>query len=74
MLENDTTGVDFVPALFGMLVPLVVELQRNFGVQPDAEVVIHHTLLCALTRETCRFLVNSVRPILSPSNANICLF
>lgn len=34
-----------VPALFWMLIPLVVEVQRDFGVQSDAKVVIHHTLL-----------------------------
>lgn len=28
-----------------MLLPLVVELQGDLGVQADAEVVVHHTLL-----------------------------
>lgn len=34
-----------IPALFRVLVSLVVELEGNLGVQADAEVVIHHTLL-----------------------------
>lgn len=40
-----------LPALFGVLVSLVIELQRYFGIQPDAKIVIHHTLFCALPVE-----------------------
>lgn len=35
----------FLPALFRVLVPLVVELEGNLGVQADAKVIVHHTLL-----------------------------
>jgi len=41
----------FLPALFWVLISLVVELQRYFGIQPDAKIVIHHTLFCALPVE-----------------------
>ena len=33
------------PALLWVLVPLVVEVQGDLGVQPDPKVVVHHTLL-----------------------------
>lgn len=33
------------PALLRMLLPLVVELQGDLGIEADAEVVVHHTLL-----------------------------
>lgn len=42
----------FIPALFGVLVSLVVELEGNLGVQADAEVVVHHTLLRTLSTNT----------------------
>lgn len=39
----------FLPAFFRVLVSFVVELEGDFGVQADAEVVVHHTLLWALS-------------------------
>ena len=41
-----------VPALFGVLVPLVVELQGDLGIQPDPKVVVHHAFLSAESEET----------------------
>lgn len=41
-----------LPALFGVLVPLVVELQGDLGVQADAKVVVHDALLRAVPAET----------------------
>lgn len=35
----------FLPAFFRVLVSFIVELEGDFGVQADAEVVVHHTLL-----------------------------
>lgn len=34
-----------IPAFFRVLVSLVVEFEGNLGVQADAKVVVHHTLL-----------------------------
>lgn len=42
----------FIPAFLWVLISFVVELQGNFGIQADAKVVIHHTLLCAVSLET----------------------
>lgn len=42
----------FIPAFFRVLVSLVVELEGNLGVQADAEVVVHHTLLGTLPINT----------------------
>lgn len=39
----------FLPAFFRVLVSFVVELKGDFGIQADAEVVVHHTLLWALS-------------------------
>lgn len=33
------------PAFLWMLLSLVVELQGDLGIQADAKVVVHHTLL-----------------------------
>lgn len=41
-----------LPAFFRVLISLVVELEGNLGVQSDAEVVVHHALLGALSTNT----------------------
>jgi len=43
-----------VPALLWMLVTFVVEVQRDFGIQTDSEIIIHHTFLRVQIPETQR--------------------
>lgn len=43
---------DVVPALLWMLVSLVVEVQRDLGVESDAKVVVHDALLRVAVPET----------------------
>lgn len=38
----------FLPAFFGVLVPLVVELEGNLSIQANAKVVVHDALLGTL--------------------------
>lgn len=39
-------GCDYAPALLWMLITFVVEVQRDFGIQADSKIIIHHTFLC----------------------------
>lgn len=52
----------FIPAFFRVLVSLVVEFEGDLGVQSDAEVVVHYTLLWTLSTEdktSCRLFINA---------------